>query len=101
MPTDSRHPLEPGDEIFFFGFSRGAFTARSTAGFVRNCGILRPDEADRVDEAYALYRSRTAHPRGVQAQLFRHSFSTETRIRFIGVRTPSARSECPLTDHAS
>ncbi len=77
--------FEPGDEIFFFGFSRGAFTARSTAGFVRNCGILQPDEADRVDEAYALYRSRTAHPRGVQAQLFRHSFSTETRIRFIGV----------------
>ncbi|MEO9138565.1 MAG: DUF2235 domain-containing protein [Jatrophihabitans sp.] len=76
--------FEPGDEVFFFGFSRGAFTARSTAGFVRNCGILRPDEADRVDEAYAQYRSRTAHPRGVQAQLFRHSFSNETRICFIG-----------------
>ena len=28
---------EPGDELYFFGFSRGAFTARSTAGFVRNC----------------------------------------------------------------
>ncbi len=28
--------FEPGDELFFFGFSRGAFTARSTAGFVRN-----------------------------------------------------------------
>ena len=24
--------FEPGDEIYFFGFSRGAFTARSTAG---------------------------------------------------------------------
>jgi uncharacterized protein (DUF2235 family) len=77
--------FQPGDEIFFFGFSRGAFTARSTAGFVRNSGILRPEHADRVDEAYALYRSRTVHPRGIEAQLFRRSYSTETRIRFIGV----------------
>ena len=76
---------EPGDELFFFGFSRGAFTARSTAGFVRNAGILRPEEAHRVDEAYALYRSRSAHPRSIEAELFRQSFSFETRIRFIGV----------------
>jgi len=77
--------FEPGDELFFFGFSRGAFTARSTAGLVRNVGILRPDEVDRVDEAYALYRSRSAHPRSTEAELFRQSFSVETRIRFIGV----------------
>jgi uncharacterized protein (DUF2235 family) len=78
---------EPGDELFFFGFSRGAFTARSTAGFVRNAGILRPDYVDRVDEAYALYRSRTdtKTPRGREATLFRRSYSYETRIRFIGV----------------
>lgn len=78
---------EPGDRLFFFGFSRGAFTARSTAGFVRNCGILRRSEAGRVDEAYALYRSRAdaTHPRGVGATLFRQSFSHETRIHFIGV----------------
>lgn len=77
--------FEPGDELFFFGFSRGAFTARSAAGFVRNSGILRPEHADRVDEAYALYRSRQAHPHGIEAQLFRRSYSNETRIRFIGV----------------
>src|SRR6266540_1375162 len=77
--------FEPGDELFFFGFSRGAFTARSTAGFVRNSGILRRENIDRVDQAYALYRSRSAHPRGEEAQLFRNSYSHETRIRFIGV----------------
>lgn len=77
--------FEPGDEICFFGFSRGAFTARSTAGFVRNAGILRHEHADRIDEAYALYRSRHAHPRGIEARLFRQSYSHETRIRFIGV----------------
>jgi hypothetical protein len=41
---------EPGDEIFLFGFSRGAYTARSVAGLVRNCGILKPYYID-VDAA--------------------------------------------------
>jgi len=79
--------FEPGDELFFFGFSRGAFTARSTVGFIRNCGILRREHADRVNDAYKLYRSRksSTHPRSVEAQLFRRSYSYETPIRFIGV----------------
>lgn len=79
--------FDPGDELFFFGFSRGAFTARSTAGFVRNSGILRREHVDRVDEAYELYRSRSSatHPRNVEATLFRRSYSHETGIRFIGV----------------
>ena len=79
--------FEPGDKLYFFGFSRGAFTARSTVGFVRNCGILRREHADRVDEAYALYRNRSSRtrPRSIEAQLFRRSYSHETNIRFIGV----------------
>jgi uncharacterized protein (DUF2235 family) len=78
---------EPGDELFFFGFSRGAYTARSTVGFVRTCGILRREQEHRIDEAYELYRNRDhrTHPRGVEAQLFRRSHAHETRIRFIGV----------------
>ena len=36
---------EDGDELWFFGFSRGAYTARSVAGLVRNCGILRHAES--------------------------------------------------------
>ncbi|TJW67132.1 MAG: DUF2235 domain-containing protein, partial [Mesorhizobium sp.] len=31
-----------GDDIFVFGFSRGAFTARSLTGFITKCGLLRP-----------------------------------------------------------
>lgn len=79
--------FEPGDEIFLFGFSRGAYTARSVAGLIRNAGILRRENEDRLDRAYALYRSRSdaTHPRSVAATLFRRSYSHETRIRFIGV----------------
>ena len=39
---------EPGDELYFFGFSRGAYTARSTVGLIHNCGILRPEHRDRL-----------------------------------------------------
>lgn len=76
---------EDGDELWFFGFSRGAFTARSVAGLVRNCGILRKENLDRMNEAYALYRSRAESPSGTASTLFRHAFSYEPRIRFIGV----------------
>jgi uncharacterized protein (DUF2235 family) len=91
--------FEPGDEIFFIGFSRGAFTARSTAGFVRNCGILRRPYADRLDEAFALYRARdeARRPGGTEAALFRRSFSHETRIRFIGVFDTVGALGVPVT----
>ncbi|SFJ29859.1 DUF2235 domain-containing protein [Amycolatopsis sacchari] len=76
---------QPGDEIFLFGFSRGAYTARSTAGLIRNAGVLRHEHAYRLPEAYDLYRARAVRPRDVESQLFRRSYSHETRIRFIGV----------------
>ncbi|MEU1276567.1 DUF2235 domain-containing protein [Streptomyces sp. NPDC005799] len=76
---------EPDDELFLFGFSRGAFTARSLAGLVRNCGILRHDHADRVQEAWVLYRDRTEEPKGAASTLFRRSYAYETEIHFIGV----------------
>ena len=76
---------EDGDELWFFGFSRGAYTARSVAGLVRNCGILRQQNLNRMSQAYALYRSRAESPRGTASTLFRHAYSYEPRVRFIGV----------------
>ena len=51
---------EPGDEVFVFGFSRGAYTARSFVGLLRNCGIVSRPQAARVGEAIALYESRSS-----------------------------------------
>jgi uncharacterized protein (DUF2235 family) len=83
---------EPGDELFLFGFSRGAYTVRSVAGFIRNCGLLRRKHANRLEDAYALYRRRDAdsNPRAIEAELFRKSFTYEAfdhevRMKFIGV----------------
>lgn len=57
----------PGDRIFLFGFSRGAYTVRSVAGMIGRCGLLAlgPGMAaqpgrDAVDEVFQCYRTRTA-----------------------------------------
>jgi len=76
---------EPGDELFFFGFSRGAYTARSLAGLVRNCGVLRRENADRAGAAWDLYRSAAERPTGVASTLFRRAYAHEVRIRFLGM----------------
>lgn len=46
----------PGDEVFLFGFSRGAFTARSLAGFIARCGLLKPGAPMTVEQAFDRYR---------------------------------------------
>lgn len=47
--------FEEGDEIFCFGFSRGAYTARAVAGLVGDIGIIRPTDMQFFPELYRLY----------------------------------------------
>ncbi len=49
---------EVGDEIYVFGFSRGAYTARSFCGFIQYNGITRRLEIEKVLNADAEYRRR-------------------------------------------
>ncbi len=78
---------EEGDELFFFGFSRGAYTVRSTVGLIRNCGLLKKENVRKIDEAYDLYRRHddNSHPSSVEAELFRKTYSIDIRVKFIGV----------------
>ena len=46
----------PEDRVFIFGFSRGAFTARSLAGFISKCGLLRLGSPMSLSQLYARYR---------------------------------------------
>ncbi|KAJ5928330.1 hypothetical protein N7466_007286 [Penicillium verhagenii] len=48
----------PGDEIYIFGFSRGAYTARAVAGLVCNLGICFPDMMDDWWVTYDEYKNR-------------------------------------------
>jgi len=48
---------EDGDEIYVFGFSRGAFCARSFAGLIGCAGIVSRMHAEKAWDAFRLYRS--------------------------------------------
>lgn len=76
---------ETNDQIYLVGFSRGAYTARSLAGLLRNCGLLRKIHLDKFSRAFALYQSRDGHPNSPEAEKFRSDFSQEAVIKFIGV----------------
>lgn len=73
-----------GDQVYLIGFSRGAYTARSLAGMIRNCGLLKVPNKVLVDRAYALYRSRQEVD-SEQALAFRKANSHSINIKYIGV----------------
>ncbi|KAF2435697.1 hypothetical protein EJ08DRAFT_558806, partial [Tothia fuscella] len=51
------HNYDSGDEIFFFGFSRGAYTARAIAGMVAEVGLLTKKGMDQFTGLYEAYRN--------------------------------------------
>lgn len=78
--------FEPGDEIYLFGFSRGAYTARSLAGLIRKCGIIKKNDLDLISDAYSLYRDKAHGPNSPEAESFRKENSHEAgSIRLLGV----------------
>ena len=76
---------EEEDELFPFGYSRGAYTARSLAGLIRNCGLLQANHIGETGNAIELYRKRKSGPTSNEAIQFRERFSKEVGIKFLGV----------------
>jgi uncharacterized protein (DUF2235 family) len=89
---------EPGDNIFIFGFSRGAYTARSLSGFVSKSGLLQRGTPLGVNQLYARYRcssaktirtlideesNGTGHPTFEEGWMLK--YSQAVTIKFIGV----------------
>lgn len=66
---------EPGDQIYLFGYSRGAYTVRSLGGLVRKCGVLQRAHADKAAAALELYRERHLTPDGPEATEFRAQYA--------------------------
>jgi uncharacterized protein (DUF2235 family) len=50
--------LSRGDELFLFGFSRGAYTVRSLAGFMDEVGVVKKERLDQLQVAYDLYQNK-------------------------------------------
>ena len=93
------HRYQPGDRIFLFGFSRGAFTVRALSGLLDLFGLLHTDHESMVPSLITVYRSPHDHDeaivrRKMQALELRRYFGTDPPtdaepesfpIHFIGV----------------
>jgi uncharacterized protein (DUF2235 family) len=77
---------QDGDEVYVLGFSRGAYTARSLVGLIRNCGLVKNEMLGlRTAMAYGIYRTRDDGPDSSTAKSFRSMFSRDITIKFLGV----------------
>lgn len=100
---------DPGDQIFIFGFSRGAYSARSLAGMVLHCGVLRKDVdhhqlaveprlqdllattqdpnllPDATDKVFALYKHGYDLRNRPDIDIFKARNCHDAGIHFIGV----------------
>ncbi len=86
----------PGDDIYVFGFSRGAFTVRTLVGLISYCGLPKygaydneKELQDLVDKAYSSYRKRF---KSLLGSLFHwpdpideSKFHPDIPIKFMGV----------------
>ncbi len=76
---------QPGDEIYLFGFSRGAYTVRSLAGLVNCSGLLQRPDISNTSEAYKIYRIPDQNRRAEAATKFRqNNTQQQVKIKFLG-----------------
>ncbi len=78
----------PGDELFLFGFSRGAYTVRSLCGLINNCGILKRPDARLIQTAFDHYKRQEDEyaPEGTKSIAFRKRHAHPSKeVRFLGV----------------
>jgi uncharacterized protein (DUF2235 family) len=81
---------EPGDLIYLFGFSRGAYTVRAVAGMIHFLGLLRPELENLTTLAWALYANEghvyTVSRRFAGGNRFQRCFGVmpKARIHFVG-----------------
>ncbi|GAA5841734.1 hypothetical protein JCM9279_003086 [Rhodotorula babjevae] len=80
---------KPGDEIFLFGFSRGAYTARALAGMLQQVGLLPAGNEDSIPLAFSIFsrKADTVLVPGFEtlAQGFKRTFSRDVEVHFVGV----------------
>lgn len=75
---------EPGDGVYLFGFSRGAFTARSLAGMIAICGLPSGSfDSHLVEQAFLAYRTPLLR-KGILSQLGAYKLD-DAKLQMVGV----------------
>lgn len=75
---------EAGDEIFLFGFSRGAYTARALAALVSAAGVLDRGSLERSRGLYNAYQEGEVAFATYQTQYSIYANRVDARIRVVG-----------------
>ena len=77
---------QAGDNIFLFGFSRGAITIRSLSEFIHLFGILPKSRLELINQAYNIYRISNNEKRKKSAMDFVSNHPNQhCQIKFLGV----------------
>jgi uncharacterized protein (DUF2235 family) len=94
----SQH-YQPDDEVFLFGFSRGAYTIRVLAGLLNLVGLLRPNQLNVSGYLLSAYK-RCAESGDLRiAWEFRRVMLTQTiQIKFLGAWDTVASVIVPRSD---
>lgn len=75
----------PRDEIYLFGFSRGAYTVRSLAGLINCSGLLQRPYIGKSSQAYKIYRIEDLQERNRKAEEFRQKNNArQVPIKLLG-----------------
>jgi uncharacterized protein (DUF2235 family) len=101
-----RENFQPNDAIYIFGFSRGAYSARSLSGMLLRCGIIKRDanpefpdlgsdllttqqdgnlRMDVVDRVFALYKRAYDPKNRAEVERFKQQYCHDTAVRLVGV----------------
>jgi uncharacterized protein (DUF2235 family) len=81
---------EAGDNVFLFGFSRGAYTARALAGVLHMFGLLFSGNEGLIPYIIQLYAKKTRNAGGMThtfdvASGFKETFCRHCPLHFVGV----------------
>jgi uncharacterized protein (DUF2235 family) len=105
--TSLARTYNEGDRIYIFGFSRGAFTARSLAGMISELGVIdgRPDSEDLDDLVRAGYKAYRSGPKSnpiakFHAKCDAHGVKVhkKARIHFVGVWDTVSPYNMPIAE---
>ena len=90
---------QDGDVLFFFGFSRGAYTVRALAGFMNTIGLMKPEQLHLAPYALTAYKKLKTNERSLETKLFEQALKTDfPQIYFMGLWDTVASVLVPRRD---
>ena len=79
-----RH-FQSGDEIFLFGFSRGAYVVRAVAGMIHMLGLLPEDQLNIASYGLRAYKQASNNQLKMASEFGKMAGGRRVPIKFIGV----------------